>query len=64
MIDNKKRLFVNCSGLPKSHILERTRFVLSFFDSQSDKNTFFKIVKVPKSESVALDELEEIIRSF
>lgn len=35
-----------------------------FFDVQSDENASLKIVKVPKSKSVALDELDEIVSCF
>jgi len=35
-----------------------------FFDVQSDENAFLKIVKVPESKSVALDDLDEIVGCF
>ena len=35
-----------------------------FFDVQSDENFRFKIVKVPKAESVSLDDFDEVVSSF
>ena len=32
-----------------------------FFDVQSDENAFLKVVKVPESKSVSLNELDEMI---
>ena len=34
------------------------------FDIQSDENAFLKVVKVPESKSVALDDLDEIVSRF
>ncbi|GAD35894.1 hypothetical protein ANG3_0413 [Streptococcus intermedius SK54 = ATCC 27335] len=34
------------------------------FDIQSDENAFLKVVKVPKSKSVSLDGLNEIVGRF
>ena len=34
------------------------------FDIQSDEDSSFKIVKVPKAESVALDDFDEVVSSF
>jgi len=35
-----------------------------FFDVQSDENAFLKVVKVPESKSVALNDLDEIVSRF
>ena len=35
-----------------------------FFDVQSDENAFLKVVKVPESKSVSLDDLDEIVSCF
>lgn len=35
-----------------------------FFDVQSDENAFLKVVKVPESKSIALDDLDEIVSCF
>ena len=34
------------------------------FDVQSDENAFLKVVKVPESKSVSLDDLDEIVSRF
>ena len=34
------------------------------FYIQSDKNSFFKVVKVPKTKCITLDKFDEIIRGF
>ena len=33
----------------------------TLFDIQSDENAFFEVVKVSKSESVALDNLDKVV---
>ena len=35
-----------------------------FFDVQGDENAFLKVVKVPESKSIALDDLDEIVSCF
>ena len=35
-----------------------------FFDVQSDENAFLKVVKVPESKSVSLNDLDEIVSRF
>ena len=34
------------------------------FDVQSDENAFLKVVKVPESKSVSLNDLDEIVSRF
>ena len=34
------------------------------FDVQSDENAFLKVVKVPESKSVSLNDLDEIVSCF
>ena len=34
------------------------------FYIQSDKNSFLKVFKVPKTKSISLDKFDEIIRRF
>ena len=35
-----------------------------FFDVQSDKNPFFEVFKVPKTEGISFDKFDEIISRF
>ena len=42
---------------------EDDRRSLDFY-IQSDKNSFLKVFKVPKSKGIALDKFDEIIRRF
>jgi len=53
-------LFVNYSGLTKSHTLERTELVLSFLIFKATR----KIVKVPKAKGIALDYLDKVVSSL
>ena len=34
------------------------------FDIQSDENALFEVVKVPKAESVAFDNFDEVVSSL
>jgi len=34
------------------------------FDVQSDENAFLKVIKVPESKSVSLNDLDEIVSRF
>ena len=47
-------------------VLKFSKFRLGslLFDVQSDEDSSFKIVKVPKAESIALDDLDEVVSSF
>ena len=47
-------MFVNCSGLTKSHTLERTRFVLSFLMFKAMRMRFLKLSKFLKPKEFRL----------
>ena len=64
ILDIKKRLSVNCSGLNKKLTSgEDNRCPLHFY-IQSDENSFLKVVKVPKTKSISFDKFDEIIGCF
>ena len=39
-------------------------FVPLLFNVQSGENSSFKVIKVPKAESIALDDPDEVVSSF
>ena len=54
-------LFVNCSGLPKSHILERTKSVLSFLIFKAMRILVLKLSKFRKPKALRLMTLMRLL---
>ena len=54
---NKIGSIISIGDLPTTNIIEP-------FYIQSDENSFLKVVKVPKTKSIAFDEFNEIIGCF
>lgn len=50
----KSELFVNCSGFPKSHTLERTELVLSFLIFKAMRILVLKLSKFRKPKALRL----------
>ena len=53
---------ISIGDLPTTNIIEP--FCPFFFDIESDKNPFFEVFKVPKTEGISLDKFDEIISRF
>ena len=54
-------LFVNCSGLPKSHILERTKSVLPFLIFKAMRILVLKLSKFRKPKALRLMTLMRLL---